>query len=298
MRAKEETQGRANATRARDRMKKTRGRPLSGPKCASYKPRCISTPTSVEPGSRHVVQFRSIPATATSASLVHCSVTGPQQGARLSFSPFHIFPLHYVVGFRYVLPTIPLQIPLRHSPELHVVFLWCVNSLWSPRPSHAEPIHSFLRRSLPQNFHEFVCSSRRNFACSAVTVPIRKDRDVEKTCSRALSSIKGTTPGAVLNEEEVINSDASFLLLNLGPLDGEPASRTNSERGLYLHLSSLIIFLPHHILVPLSRSARPDPTQFGRLLTVCSCVPPSHVAGVPSWSLVLSPQTPNLGFPC
>jgi len=80
-----------------------------------------------------------------------------------------------------------------------------------------------------------------------VTVPIKKDRNVEKTRTGTLSGIKGRAPGAVVNKEEIIIHDGSFFPLNLDPHSGEPASLSDSERGPYLlHLSSLIIFLPHH----------------------------------------------------
>jgi hypothetical protein len=118
------------------------------------------------------------------------------------------------------------------------------NSLWSPRPSHAQPILSFPHRSLPQNFSdEFGRVSRQNSDHGVVTVLV-KDRIVEKTRTRTLSGVKGGASGAVLNEEEIAIPDGSFF--NLGPLGGEPASPSESDRGPYLHLSSLIISLPHH----------------------------------------------------
>jgi len=80
-----------------------------------------------------------------------------------------------------------------------------------------------------------------------VTVPVKKDRNVERTHTRTLSGVKGRALGAVVNEEEIVIPDGSFFPLNLDPHGGEPASPSDSERGLYLlHLSSLIIFLPHH----------------------------------------------------
>ena len=84
----------------------------------------------------------------------------------------------------------------------------------------------------------------------AVTIPIKKDRNVEKTHTHTLSGVKGRAPwapSAVINEEEIVIPDGSFFPLNLDPHGGESASPSDSERGpSLLHLSSLIIFLPHH----------------------------------------------------
>jgi len=46
--------------------------------------------------------------------------------------------------------------------------------------------------------------------------------------------------------EDIIISYGTFFPLNLDPLGSEPASPSGSEQGPYLHLSSLITFLPHH----------------------------------------------------
>ena len=59
-----------------------------------------------------------------------------------------------------------------------------------------------------------------------------------------MTSVKGRVPGAVLNEEEMVIPDGSFLPPNLDLLDSEPASTSVSERDPYLHLSSLIISPP------------------------------------------------------
>jgi hypothetical protein len=157
-------------------------------------------------------------------------------------------------------------------------------------PSLSCPAYSLVPAQKPstQSPDEFDRFSSRNSARSAVAVPIRKDRDVEKTRTRTrtLSGVKSTAPGSVPNEEDIINPDASFFLLNLGPLDGEPASPTDSERAPHLHLPSLIIFLPHHHRHSSfsERLARSHPVL-------------GIVNGVPSSGLVLSPQTPNLGCP-
>jgi len=83
-----------------------------------------------------------------------------------------------------------------------------------------------------------------------VTIPIKKDRNVEKTHTHTLSGVKGRAPwapGAVINKEEIVIPDGSFFPLNLDPHGSESASPSDSERGpSLLHLSSLIIFLPHH----------------------------------------------------
>ena len=169
-----------------------------------------------------------------------------------------------------------------------------VNSLWSPRLSHAQPIRLFPHTSLPKNLQTNLTPFPAEILPrSAVHVPIRKDRDIEKTRTRTLSSVKGTASSADPNEEDIINPDVSFFL-NLGPLDGESASPTDSDRGPYIHPSSLITLLSNNIVIPLSRSARRDPTQFWGLSMVCTCAPPSRVACVPSSSLMPSPQPQTL----
>ena len=50
-----------------------------------------------------------------------------------------------------------------------------------------------------------------------VTVPVKKDRNVEKTRTCTLSGVKGRAPVAVVNEEEIVIPDGSFFPLNLGP---------------------------------------------------------------------------------
>jgi hypothetical protein len=97
---------------------------------------------------------------------------------------------------------------------------------------------------------EFGRVSNQNSARGAVVVPVKKDRNVERTRSRTLSGVIGRAPGAVPKEEEIVIPDGSFPPLNFGPLGGEPARPSDSERGLYLHLSCLIIFFPIVIVIP------------------------------------------------
>jgi hypothetical protein len=162
------------------------------------------------------------------------------------------------------------------------------------------PAYSFIsaQKTSTELSDEFGRVSSRNSARGAVTVPVKKDRNVEKTRTRTLSGVKGGATGAVLNEEEVVISDGGLSPLNLDPLSGELASPSDSERGPYLHLSSLIIFLPHHHRHPSfpKRSVRSRAVL--EVVNAVPRVPPSRVAGVPSSGLMLSPQTPNLGYPC
>jgi len=76
----------------------------------------------------------------------------------------------------------------------------------------------------------------------AVTIPIKKDRNVEKTHTHTLSSVKGWAPwapGAVVNEEEIVIPNGSFFPLNLNLHGGKSASPSDSEWGpSLLHLSS------------------------------------------------------------
>ena len=175
-------------------------------------------------------------------------------------------------------------------------------ALCSSCPSHAQPIPSFPHSS--QVTEDFCRTFRRVWSCfqpkstrGAVTVPVNKDRNVEKTRTLTLS-VKGRAPGAVPNEGEIVIPDGSFFPLNLDPLGGEPASPSDSEQGPYLHLFSFIIFLPHHHRHHPSFSKRW--ARFRAALEIVNAVPrtpPSRVTGLSSLGLVLSSQTPNLGHP-
>jgi len=128
-----------------------------------------------------------------------------------------------------------------------------------------------------------------------VTVPVKKDKTVEKTRTRTLSGVNGSASGAVPNEEEFAVADGRFFPLNLEPLGGEPASPSDSERGLYLHLSSFIIFLPHRHRHPTFSKRWARSRAVLGIVNAVPRAPQSRVAGLPSSGLVLSPQTPNLG---
>lgn len=169
-------------------------------------------------------------------------------------------------------------------------------SLFSRSRTTPSPLKS--QKTSTELSDEFGRVSSRNSARGAVTVPVKKDRNVEKTRTRTLSGVKGRAPGPVPNEEEIVIPDGSFFPLNLDPLGGEPASPSDSERGPYLHLSSFIIFLPHrhrHPSFP-KRSVRSRAVL--EIVHAVPWAPPSRVAGVPSSGLMLSPRTPNLGYPC
>ena len=140
-------------------------------------------------------------------------------------------------------------------------------SLFSRSRTTPSPLKS--QKNSTELSDEFGRVSSRNSTRGAVTVPVKKDRNVEKTRIRTLSGVKGRAPGPAPNEEEIVIPDGSFFPLNLDPLGGEPASPSDSERGPYLHLSSLIIFLPTIIAIPLSRSARCDLAQFWRSSMLC-----------------------------
>jgi len=112
-----------------------------------------------------------------------------------------------------------------------------------------------------------------------------------------MSGVKGRAPGAVPNEEDIVIPDASFFPLNLNPLGGEPASPSDSERGPYLPFSSFVIFLRHHHRHPSFSKRWARSRAVLEIINALPRAPPSRVSGVPSSSLVLSPQTPNLGYP-
>ena len=169
-------------------------------------------------------------------------------------------------------------------------------SLFSRSRTTPSPLKS--QKTSTELSDEFGRVSSRNSARGAVTVPVKKDRNVEKTRTRTLSGVKGRAPSAIPNEEEIIIPDGSFFPLNLDPLGGEPASPSDSERGSYLHLSSLSSsFFPitTTIIVTLSRSAGRDLARFSRSSMLC---PGATVAC--RWCALIGPRafapTPNLGY--
>jgi Domain of unknown function (DUF1708) len=116
-------------------------------------------------------------------------------------------------------------------------------SLFSRSRTTSSPLRS--QKPSTELSDEFGRVSSRNSTRGAVTVPVKKDKNVEKTRTRTLSGVKGRAPGPVVNEEEVVIPDGSFFPLNLDPHGGEPASPSDAERGPYLlHLPSLVIFPP------------------------------------------------------
>jgi len=128
-----------------------------------------------------------------------------------------------------------------------------------------------------------------------VTVPVKKDRNVEKTRTRTL----GRAPGAVVNEEAMVIPDCSFFPLNLDPHGGEPASPSDSERGPYiLQLSSFIIFLPHHHR---HHSFSKRWARSAAVLEIVNAVPGRGATVAFRWCALIGPRafapTPNRGYP-
>jgi hypothetical protein len=196
--------------------------------------------------------------------------------------PFHTLPFHHVISFKYTLPNVvslPMQTLFGRPVPL-------IPSLFSRL--RTEVFQRIFRRVWPR-FQPKFCP-RRDGRSRQEGQEYRK----EMTRTRTLSGVKGRAPGAVPNEEEILTPDKGFPPLKLGPRGGESASQLDSEWGLYLHLSSLIIFLPHHRRYPSFSKRWARSRVVLKIVNAVPHAPPSHVAGVPSSGLVFLPQTPNL----
>jgi len=132
-------------------------------------------------------------------------------------------------------------------------------SLFSRSRTTSSPLKS--RKNSKELSDKFGRVSSRNSTRSMVTVPVKTDRNVEKTCSHTLSGVKGRAPGAVPNEEEIVIPGGSFSPLNLDPLGGDLASLSDSERGsvpspLFFHYLSPPSSSSSHILEALGAILR------------------------------------------
>jgi hypothetical protein len=154
-------------------------------------------------------------------------------------------PLHHVIGFKDTSPQSNFK-AVFESALTSVWFPCDPNSLPSSRPSCAAYSLLPAQRPSAELSDEVGRVSSQSSARGAVTDSFKKDRNVQKTRTRTLTGVKGSVLGAVPNEEEIVIPDGSFSPLNRDPLGGGPASPSDSEWGPYLHLTSLIIFLPHH----------------------------------------------------
>ena len=95
-------------------------------------------------------------------------------------------------------------------------------------------------------------------------------------------------------KEDIIIFYGTFSPLNLDPLGGgEPASLLDPEQGPYLHLSSLIIFLPHHHRHHSFSKHWVRPHVVLDIVNAVPHVPLLRVTGVPSLGLVLQPKPPT-----
>jgi hypothetical protein len=56
---------------------------------------------------------------------------------------------------------------------------------------------------------------RPNSAHGMMVIPIKMDKNVKKICAYTLSDVKGSTPGAIPNKEEIIILDESFSSIHL-----------------------------------------------------------------------------------
>ncbi|KAH9035224.1 hypothetical protein EDB85DRAFT_2215591 [Lactarius pseudohatsudake] len=90
--------------------------------------------------------------------------------------------------------------------------------------------HKSLRPQIDSS-DEFGRVTSRGSARGTATVPGKKDKNLEKTRIRTLSSPKARPPGTVVSEEEPLIPDGSFFPLNLEPPPSDLASPSDSERG-------------------------------------------------------------------
>jgi hypothetical protein len=82
-----------------------------------------------------------------------------------------------------------------------------------------------------------------------------------------------------------------------GPVDMAVKVQVRQIRGPYLHLSYLIIFLPHYHRRHSFSKRWVRSRAVLKIVSAVPCAPPSRATGVPPSDLVLPPQTPNLGHP-
>ncbi|KAH9059462.1 hypothetical protein EDB83DRAFT_2387941 [Lactarius deliciosus] len=90
--------------------------------------------------------------------------------------------------------------------------------------------HKSLRPQIDSS-DEFGRVTSRGSARGTATVPGKKDKNLEKTRIRTLSSPKARPPGTVVSEEEPVIPDGSFFPLNLEPPPSDLASPSDPERG-------------------------------------------------------------------
>ena len=88
---------------------------------------------------------------------------------------------------------------------------------------------------------EFGRVTSRGSARGTATVPGKKDKNTEKTRIRTLSTPKTRPPGPIVHEDEPLIPDGSFFPLNLDPPTSDPASLSDSERGV-CHISSSFFY--------------------------------------------------------
>jgi hypothetical protein len=108
-------------------------------------------------------------------------------------------------------------------------------------------MYLFLHRSLSHKLSdEFGHISRQNSACSMMVVPVKMDKNVKKIHTHTLSGVKGSTPGAVPNEEGIIILDESFSSTH----SAVNLQVRQIQNRVHTFIFSLIIFLPHHYCHP------------------------------------------------
>ncbi|KAH8988261.1 hypothetical protein EDB86DRAFT_3065602 [Lactarius hatsudake] len=98
--------------------------------------------------------------------------------------------------------------------------------------------HKSLRPQIDSS-DEFGRVTSRGSARGTATVPGKKDKNLEKTRIRTLSSPKARPPGTIVSEEEPVIPDGSFFPLNLEPPPSDLASPSDPERGA-------VVLAAHH----------------------------------------------------
>ena len=93
----------------------------------------------------------------------------------------------------------------------------------------------------------------------------KKDRNLEKTRTRTLNTVKGKTPRPIHNEDAPVIPEGNLFPLNLDPPSTNPVSQSGSERGAYYLIRSspsplpfLILFIFSHCHTFLDALPRPS----------------------------------------
>lgn len=175
---------------------------------------------------------------------------------------------HHVVGFKYILPQSNFNIPSTQPwdpsgfPAIPTLF---------GRPVPLMPIYSLVppQKSSTEFSDEFGRIFCRNSFRGAVNVSIKKHRNVEKGPHPRSKRCQGQGTRCCPRRRRNWHPDVRFFPSQPRLTRWRACKPVRFRPGPYLHLSSLVIFVPHHYHHPLSRSAQCDLAHFWRSSMLC-----------------------------